>query len=309
MEKITGMIFDIKRYSIHDGPGIRTTFFLKGCPLSCWWCHNPEGISAEPVMTYRAGRCISCGECIAVCPTGAWSRRPDGTPERDMTKCTSCRACERRCPTTAIQFAGRTISVADVVAEAKKDIPFFDASGGGVTFSGGEPILQPLFLGAALQALREEGIHTAVDTSGCAPEQDLLRIAEYTDLFLFDVKIVDQTLHELYTNAKNDHILSNLKALDAWLAKGGQKNISIRIPLIPGVNDSEAGLLQAITFIRSLRSVQSVHILPYHSAGSAKYRNIGMEYRMGSTQPPSAEEVERVLALFRGHGIDAVQGG
>lgn len=226
-----------------------------------------------------------------------------------MTKCTGCRACEKRCPTTAIQFAGRTISVAEVVAEAKKDISFFDTSGGGVTFSGGEPIMQPLFLYRALRALREEGIHTAVDTSGCVPEDDLLRVAEYTDLFLFDIKIVDQTLHELYTNAKNDRILSNLKTLDEWLVEGGKKNISIRIPLIPGVNDSEKGLLQTIAYIRTLRSVQTIHILPYHSAGSAKYKNIGMEYRMDTTRPPSAEEIERVLTLFRRRGINAVQGG
>lgn len=169
--------------------------------------------------------------------------------------------------------------------------------------------MQPLFLYRALRALREEGIHTAVDTSGCVPEDDLLRVAEYTDLFLFDIKIVDQTLHELYTNAKNDRILSNLKTLDEWLVEGGKKNISIRIPLIPGVNDSEKGLLQTIAYIRTLRSVQTIHILPYHSAGSAKYKNIGMEYRMDTTRPPSAEEIERVLTLFRRRGINAVQGG
>lgn len=306
---VTGLIFDVKRYSIHDGPGIRTTFFLKGCPLVCWWCHNPEGIAAGPVMIYHANRCIRCGQCVAACSHGVWTKNPDGGILRDMERCTGCRACEQRCPPRAIEFAGRRVSVEDIVAEARKDIPFFDTSGGGVTFSGGEPLSQPEFLLAALQALRREDIHTAVDTSGCAPERDILRVAEYAGLFLFDLKFIDAFQHKRYTNADNTSILSNLKRLDEWLHERGKRAISIRIPIIPGVNDSEDNLMQTVSFVKTLCSVASVHVLPYHSAGAAKYRNIGMEYRMGDTQPPSQEEMECITEFFRKHGVQAVQGG
>ena len=304
----TGFIFDVKRYSIHDGPGIRTTFFFKGCPLSCWWCHNPEGISPLPAPAYHAGRCIACGRCVRECTRGARSFGPEGV-RLDSSQCTECRVCERVCPTRAIEFVGKEMTVGELVSLAKKDLPFYDESGGGVTFSGGEPLMQLEFLLACLEALRAEEISTAVDTSGFCREEDILRAAEQADLFLFDLKLIDPKLHEHYTGVGNHRILTNLRRLDEKLLEQGQGRINIRIPLIPGINDSQENLEAVVACVLSLGSVSGVNILPYHSIGANKYKNLGMEFKMGRTPPPAEKEVSRVLSLFASRGIHAVKGG
>lgn len=303
-----GIIFDIKRYSIHDGPGIRTTFFFKGCPLSCWWCHNPEGISSGPVLSWHRNRCIRCAKCVSVCPEGAWSEGESGMV-RDAALCTECRACEEKCPTLAIDFAGRKISVRELVKEAEKDIPFYDKSGGGVTFSGGEPFMQPEFLLSCLRALKEKEISTVVDTSGCAPLDSLLEAAEFADLFLFDLKLLDSEEHKKYTGVSNGLILSNLVKLDEKIASLGRGGINIRIPLIPGINDSAETLKGFADIAAELAALKGVNILPYHSIGKGKYRDLEREYKMEGILPPSEEEVEKALAVFASRGIKAVKGG
>jgi len=309
-EKMTrGLVFDIKRYSIHDGPGIRTTFFLKGCPLSCWWCHNPEGISPQPVLLRHPNRCIGCGRCIAVCPSGAWSRKADGRLSHDKEKCTLCGICADTCPPSAIEIAGREMTPGDVVQEAQKDIPFYDESGGGVTFSGGEPLLQSRFLFACLLKLQDEEIHTAIDTSGYCEEKNILEAAEIADLFLFDIKHIDPKRHEYYTGVSNRIILSNLGKLDETLVRRGRGRINIRMPLIPGINDDTENLEAVAELSASLKTLSGVNILPYHSTGEGKYRNLVMEYKMGNYLPPREDKIAEALDIFRRQGIEAVKGG
>jgi pyruvate formate lyase activating enzyme len=304
-----GIIFDIKRYSIHDGPGIRTTFFLKGCPLSCWWCHNPEGMSSQPILVRHSNRCIGCGRCIESCSTGAWSRSTEGRLSYDRRKCTLCGKCADACPSAAIEIAGKEMSPGDVFLEAKKDIPFYDQSGGGVTFSGGEPLLQIRFLLACLHKMQEEEIHTAVDTSGYCEESTILDAAKIADLFLFDIKHIDPKKHEYYTGVSNHIILSNLKKLDETLARRGRGRINIRMPLIPGINDDSENLEAVAKLSASLKTLSGVNILPYHSTGEGKYRNLGMEYKMGNVLPPQDEKIAEALDIFRSQNIEAAKGG
>lgn len=304
-----GLVFDIKRYSIHDGPGIRTTFFLKGCPLSCWWCHNPEGISPRPVLLRHPNRCIGCGRCVKVCPTGAWSLDEKGGLRHDRQLCVMCGRCAEVCPSAAIEIAGREMTPGEVLREAKKDIPFFDESGGGVTFSGGEPLLQADFLIECLEKLREEEIHTAVDTSGFCDTAALLRAAELADLFLFDIKHIDSGDHELYTGVNNALILENLGRLDETLAARGAGRINIRVPVIPGFNDDRDTLARIASLALTVRSLSGVNLLPYHSAAEAKYRNLGMEYKMGGCPQPAPGMMEEALGIFRSLGVETVKGG
>lgn len=303
-----GLVFDIKRYSIHDGPGIRTTFFLKGCPLSCWWCHNPEGMSPGPVLFIRRNRCIRCGRCIRACAFSALSLPEEGV-SRDPEKCTMCLECVRVCPTMAIDIAGKPMTVDELMAEAEKDVPFYDESGGGVTFSGGEPLLQADFLLACLEACRRAEIRTAVDTSGYAEEDVILKAAELTDLFLFDVKTMDPAVHRNCTGVGNERILSNLRKADERFRVLGRGSISIRIPLLPGINDSQPNLEAVADLAASLHCLSGVAILPYHSIASGKYRDLGMPWRMPDTVPPSDEETQRAVEIFARRGIRAGKGG
>jgi pyruvate formate lyase activating enzyme len=207
----TGIVFDIKKFSIHDGPGIRTTIFFKGCPLRCWWCHNPEGLTPEPELMIRANRCIRCDACLDVCPHGAISRDGDKV-FTDVAKCLRCGTCVAACYAEARQIVGQEMAAAQVMAEIERDVPFYDESGGGATFSGGEPLLQPDFLCELLSACRARGIHTAVDTCGFAPWEVLDSVRKYVDLFLYDLKLMDEARHRAFTGVSNALILSNLRA-------------------------------------------------------------------------------------------------
>ena len=300
-----GVIFDIKKYAIHDGPGIRTTVFFKGCPLNCWWCHNPEGLAMSAQVIYRRDRCIGCGECINICPEGALTFSPSGVGViTDQSKCTHCGICADTCPAEAREFIGKVVSVDEVVGEIKKDILFYDESGGGVTFSGGEPLMQPHFLLGLLDACGKLEIHRTVDTSGYADAELLLRIAEKTDLFLYDLKHMDSEKHKEYTGVPNEQILSNLDLL----AKHGEK-INIRIPIIPGINSDDENIDLAGYFISSLPGVQSINILLYHSAAEGKYRKLGIEYRLGKILPPSEDEMEAVAKRLEKFGFHVKIGG
>jgi pyruvate formate lyase activating enzyme len=298
-----GLIFDIRKYSIHDGPGIRTTVFFKGCPLHCLWCHNPEGQSFTPELMVRPGRCLKeCLECLPVCEPTALSRVAD-TPVLDRKKCTACGICADVCPTQAIEIVGRRLGVSEVITELEKDRIFFEESGGGVSFSGGEPLAQPDFLEALLAECRKKEIHTTVDTCGFAPAEALEKIAGKTDLFLYDLKLMDEDKHKEYTGESNRIILENLKRLSHR-----QKNIVIRLPLLPGINDDETNLSQMAAFLRSLGGISHVSLLPYHRLGKDKYKGLEKKNFSEEISPPSAEKLEKIKTDLTSYGFTVLLG-
>jgi pyruvate formate lyase activating enzyme len=298
----SGIIFDIRRFSIHDGPGIRTVVFLKGCPLACTWCHNPEGIDPTPALIYRASRCIRCGTCISACPQGAISVDGD-TVRTGRERCVHCGTCADVCYAEARELAGRRVTVAEVVAELERDAVFYDESGGGVTFSGGEPLLQADFLLALLQACQEKGLSAALDTCGFAPWETVDRVREYIALFLYDVKLMDEARHQRFTGVSNALILENLRRL----AQQGHR-IILRLPLIPGVNDDAENVRQTGALAAALH-LPEVDLLPYHEAGVNKYERLDMDYALPGTRPPGAEQIEVVAEMLRGFGLEVRVGG
>lgn len=287
----TGVIFDIQRFSVHDGPGIRTTVFLKGCPLRCRWCHNPEGIFPEPELMFFEYKCISCGTCARVCPEKAISFSSEGGkgkafPRLEREKCTGCGVCAEACPSGAWRLVGKRITVGELISVLERDEVLYDRSQGGVTFSGGEPLFQPDFLFSALQACKERRIHTAVDTSGYAAPEVLTKIALLVDLFLFDLKPMDEEEHRRYTGVSNRIIHENLRAL----VRLGRP-VVVRVPLIPGITDTERNIQALAGFLRELRhGIQGVDLLPYHDVAE-KYQRLGRIYGMPSLSRPAEERV------------------
>jgi len=293
---IRGIVFAVKKYSIHDGPGIRTSVFFKGCPLNCWWCHNPECISTEREIYIWDDKCIGCGDCSNICSTGAIYPIQDFI-QTDMKKCTLCGKCVEVCPSGAREIIGKKITVSQLMEEIKKDTIFYDDSGGGVTFSGGEPLTQPLFLSALLHECKQQKIHTAVDTSGYASTKILIEISKSVDLFLFDLKFIDDFKHKKYTGVSNQIILKNLKELSSI-----NKKIIIRIPIVPGINDDHKNILKISEFVASLKNVSQVDVLPFHKIGVEKYKRFGMNYRLPEVQYSSKNriaEIENQLKKYR----------
>jgi pyruvate formate lyase activating enzyme len=298
-----GTVFAIKRYAIHDGPDIRTTIFLKGCPLSCRWCHNPEGMSPLISMLWSDRRCIGCGDCIEKCPSGSLSRSGDDLL-RDPGRCLCCGRCAEICPALAHEATGWEASVADIMAEIGRDLPFYDQSGGGVTFSGGEPLLQAEFLIELLQACGRMGIHRAVDTCAYVAQATLLEVARHTDLFLVDIKHMDSDKHRYYTGVGNDRILSNIQAL-AELGKA----LHIRLPLIEGVNGDDDNLRRSGAFIAALKNVETVDILPYHGAAAVKYARLGLAYPGEAYVPMTQQKLTHCVDLLTSMGLKVQLGG
>jgi pyruvate formate lyase activating enzyme len=299
----TGWVTNIQRYSTQDGPGIRTTVFFKGCPLDCWWCHNPEGRSAMPEVIVQEMRCMRCGECVKACPVEA-SAGSAGVPGRPSAECALCGACVDACPTGARQMTGDCRTVDEILAEVLRDSLFYDDSGGGVTFSGGEPLMQPLYLQALLDACKARGIHTAVDTCGYAPRERLMAVSQSADLILYDLKFMDETRHIQYTGVSNTLILANLEELGAV-----HRNIWLRIPLIPGLNDTEDQLDAMARFAASLPGIRQINLLPYHRTGVQKFRRLGKDYRLKQVPMPTPDGMQSAVALFSALGLNVKSGG
>lgn len=298
-----GTIFDIKRYSIHDGPGIRTTVFLKGCPLSCWWCHNPESQSAFTRVLYRPERCIGCGACEKACPRGAIRLTQRGYVA-DPDICSGCGACAGVCPAEAREMIGRNLTPEELAREIEKDVLFFEESGGGVTFGGGEPLSQPEFLAETLEAVRELEIHAAVDTCGFAPRHVLEAIAPLTRLFLFDIKLIDPDLHRKYTGVSNETILGNLE----WLIRNNYETV-VRIPVIPGINDTEDNIEAVGSFLSALPWRPDVNLLAYHASAVEKYRRFDMQYLLQDISPPNGDRMRNISDRLERFGLNVSIGG
>ncbi len=299
-----GLIFDLKRYAVHDGPGIRLNVFFKGCPLHCLWCHNPEGVNFEPELMLMPNRCARCGDCVRACRHQALSQNGDGQVVADRSRCTLCGDCLQACQREAIEIAGRKMTVEEIATEAEKERVFFEQSGGGVTLTGGEPLAQPAFAEALIDGLKSHGFHVALDTSGYAPAEVFRRLAEKADLVLFDLKIMDETRHKKYTGVSNRIILENLRSLESI-----GKPVWVRFPLIPGVNDDEKNLEAMASFLSRLRSVEQVNILPYHKGGVEKIRRLGREGEFAVFEPPSEEKVQSVMDFFARRGFRVKRGG
>lgn len=297
-----GVIFDIKKYAIHDGPGIRTTVFFKGCPLACSWCHNPEGMAATTQRIYRAERCIGCGECIQICSRKAIRRTAAGMIA-DPSKCELCRACADHCPAEAVEFVGRQVKVAEVIGQIEKDLAFYDASKGGVTFSGGEPLMQPEFLLELLGACGDLDLHRTVDTTGYADERLLLQVARKTDLFLYDLKLMDAEEHLKYTGVSNERILSNLRRLAQCDVR-----IQVRVPLIPGINSDAENIDKTAEFLNSIRGIEQVSLLPFHNSARAKYGRLGLQWTLSQIEPPTAELLQSIAARLKKSGLKITVG-
>jgi pyruvate formate lyase activating enzyme len=299
---LTGKIFDIRRYSLHDGPGIRTTVFLKGCPLSCWWCHNPESRSSSQHVVVRENLCVRCGECAAACHNRAITLDSGGShTEADL--CELCGACVDACLSGARELVGRTVTPAEVLSELEHDIPFFDESGGGVTLSGGEPLQQPEFLTALLEGCRGMELHTAVDTSGYAPWRVLQSLMHSVDLFLYDLKCIDDDLHKQYTGVSNSTILHNLAGL-----RSAGKEVIVRIPVIPGINDNEDQIVAAGHFCKR-HGIQRIDLLPYHASAGAKYRRLDLPYPLEQITAPLDQHMQALADVLQTLGLDAHIGG
>jgi len=315
---LEGRIFDIKKFAVHDGPGIRTTIFMKGCFLDCDWCHNPESIRPEPQLVFYGDKCISCSNCIEACQAGAKEGTTGGAlylayedgnradPENliegrkvvrryDIDKCTLDGACVERCYPEAWFMWGRMISVGDAYKELDKDRPFYENSNGGITVSGGEPLRQHDFVGNLLHMCKEEGLHTALDTSGYSKWEKFEAVLPYTNLVLLDLKIMDSERHRQHTGVDNGLILENA----AKMADLENTDIWVRVPLIPGINSDEDNIAAIAGFVRESMpgATRRVEFLPYHRLGESKFERLGRKYKLKGVEPPTKEMMEQIVEI------------
>lgn len=293
-----GLVFAIDQTATHDGPGLRMTVYLKGCPLRCVWCHSPESQLAKPEIVWYANRCLSCGACVDECPEGLRTFDPAARP--DTSSCRLCEACVGVCPADALEVKGETMTAGEVVDQAVRQKPFFDSSSGGVTITGGEPTLQPDFVGAGLRLLGEQGIHRAVETCGLAQWWTYAALLPEVDLFLYDVKHADDALHRRDTGVSNAKILDNLQRL---IAAGA--DVLVRVPCIPERNDSPE-IIASIAQTVVERGVTRISLLPYNPAAPGKYHWLQRDYPLAGLKPQSAERMAELQGLASDAGLEVL---
>lgn len=301
-----GTVWDIRRYSLHDGPGIRTTVFLKGCPLACRWCCNPESQDGRAAITWLREKCLSCGTCVKTCTRDAVRVDRSGRRRIDSARCDLCGECVTGCAGGALVPVGRTMDVDDVLREVGRDAIFYTRSGGGLTLSGGEPLAQPAFAAELLRRYKSGyvGVHTSMETCGEASWDDVALVAPHVDLFLYDLKHMDPFEHRRLTGAGNERILENATRLAATGA-----SIVVRLPLLPGQNDDEENLQRTAEFARLVLRVDRVDLLPYHRLGEPKYKRLGRRYHFAGTAAASDAEIATACAILERHGMRVRVGG
>lgn len=297
-----GTIFNVQKYSVHDGPGIRTSVFFKGCPLSCWWCHNPESQDNKIQLMHFTNKCTSCGKCVANCPNDAITLDEKGI-SIDKEKCTLSGHCADVCAYGAMEITGREISAKDLIKEIRKDEVFYEQSDGGVTFTGGEPLNQIDFLTNVSKQCHDVDIHTTLDTCLFTSWDNLLKIVPYIDLFLVDLKHIDSDIHKKYVGVPNELILDNMKKLSDL-----GKRIFVRMPIIPGINDSVETIDKTIEFLKTI-NFEQVNLLPYHKIGMDKYTRLQEDYKLKDVKEPTMDEMQKIVAIFKNNGINVKIGG
>jgi pyruvate formate lyase activating enzyme len=296
-----GIVFDIQKFSLHDGPGIRTTVFLKGCPLRCLWCHNPESQSFKVELSFKKDKCVMCGACEAVCASEV-HKVTENSHTIDYSKCNVSGKCVVACAYDALKLYGKVMTVEEIISDVIKDIKYYEKSGGGITISGGEPLGQPTFTREILKAAQEKGIHTCIETTGYASKEVIAKLLPYVDLFLFDYKATDAVKHEELTGVSNELILQNLQ----FIYEQGA-SIILRCPLIPGVNDLEEHLQGIVNMSEKYPRLKGIELLPYHDMGKGKYKELGREYTLGNIKNTSEEQKKKWIDFFQALGCENIK--